>query len=202
MTWLLRHNAVAAGVPMGADGYVTMADLLKFLNGPKGKVVPRGGAAVTQDLVEAIVATCPKQRFQLREDGAAVRATQGHSLAHVKEDLLLHPVVDPASVPIAVHGTFSRAWASILATGLNRGSRQHIHMAVDKPGGTHAVVSGARASADVFIYVDVAKAMADGIPFYRSENNVILTPGVDGVLDPKYFKRVECAGRVIYTNGG
>ncbi len=32
--------------------------------------------------------------------------------------------------------------------------------------------------------------MKDGINFYISSNNVILTEGVDGTLEPKYFKKV------------
>ena len=32
--------------------------------------------------------------------------------------------------------------------------------------------------------------MKDGIKFYISSNNVILTEGVDGILYSKYFKKV------------
>lgn len=32
--------------------------------------------------------------------------------------------------------------------------------------------------------------MKDNIKFFISTNNVILTEGVDGVLLPKYFKRI------------
>ena len=53
---------------------------------------------------------------------------------------------------------------------------------------------GARSSANVFIVVDMEKAMRDGIEFYNSSNGVILTEGLDGVLDPKYFKDI------IYKN--
>lgn len=47
--------------------------------------------------------------------------------------------------------------------------------------------------ADVFIYVDVGRAMADGIAFYRADNGVILTKGEGdtGILPTRYFERVE-----------
>lgn len=32
--------------------------------------------------------------------------------------------------------------------------------------------------------------MADSIEFYRSANEVILTLGVNGILEPKYFKDI------------
>ena len=40
---------------------------------------------------------------------------------------------------------------------------------------------------DVLIYVDVAAAMAAGIRFYRSANNVICSPGP---IPPAYFAHV------------
>ncbi len=33
-------------------------------------------------------------------------------------------------------------------------------------------------------------AMKDGVRFFISTNNVILTQGIDGILHPKYFKKV------------
>lgn len=53
------------------------------------------------------------------------------------------------------------------------------------------VISGMRSSCEVMISIDVASAMADGVRFYRSSNNVILTSGLDGTLDAKYFKEVR-----------
>lgn len=41
-----------------------------------------------------------------------------------------------------------------------------------------------RQSCTVFIEVDVAKAMNDGIEFFISENNVILSRGINGVMPP------------------
>eukprot|EP00121_Abeoforma_whisleri_P005762 Awhi_evm1s5222 len=48
-----------------------------------------------------------------------------------------------------------------------------------------------RTDCDVLIYIDVPKAFQDGIKFYRSSNNVILSAGIDGVIPPQYFKKVE-----------
>lgn len=47
-----------------------------------------------------------------------------------------------------------------------------------------------RRTCDVYITVDMFTAIKDGIDFYISSNNVILTEGIDGVLPPKYFKSV------------
>lgn len=68
-------------------------------------------------------------------------------------------------------------------------SRNHIHFAPGMPK-QEGVISGMRGSCDVYIEIDLFKAMKDGINFYISSNNVILTEGVNGALDPKYFKKV------------
>ena len=40
------------------------------------------------------------------------------------------------------------------------------------------------------IYIDLSKALQDNIEFLLSENGVVLTSGIDGVLHPKYFTHV------------
>ena len=51
------------------------------------------------------------------------------------------------------------------------------------------VISGARASTDVLVFINVPLAMSDGIQFFTSTNGVILTRGLggSGILSPKYF---------------
>nr|XP_023415419.1 tRNA 2'-phosphotransferase 1 isoform X2 [Loxodonta africana] len=52
-----------------------------------------------------------------------------------------------------------------------------------------AVFAGIRPNCEVAVFINGPLALADGIPFFRSANGVILTPGnADGVLLPKYFK--------------
>ena len=45
--------------------------------------------------------------------------------------------------------------------------RNHIHFAAGELG-TDGVISGMRSSAQVYIYIDVHKAMENGIQFFRS----------------------------------
>lgn len=47
-----------------------------------------------------------------------------------------------------------------------------------------------RGSCDIIIEIDMMQAIKDGIEFYISDNSVILTEGINGVLPPKYFRKV------------
>ena len=49
-----------------------------------------------------------------------------------------------------------------------------------------------RNSADIFIYIDLQKALDAGHKFQLSANGVILTSGDEkGILSPEFFSRVE-----------
>ncbi len=73
--------------------------------------------------------------------------------------------------------------------GLKRMTRNHIHFAPGLPK-EEGVISGMRSNCDIIIEIDMQAAMKDGIVFYISSNNVILTEGENGVLKSKYFKKV------------
>ncbi|KAL1621384.1 tRNA 2'-phosphotransferase [Neofusicoccum ribis] len=148
-------------------------------------------------------------------DGASaylIRANQGHSISSVSSASLLTPLT--ASTPdlpaACVHGTTAAAWPAILASGgLRPMGRNHVHLAAGLPAGFEAleedggddeaetrqpVISGMRSSSRVLVYVDLARAMAAGVVFYRSANNVILTEGDaerGKLLGVEFFKRVE-----------
>lgn len=176
LSYLLRHGAQKEGLRISQDGWVNISDLLLHIN-KREKFTRRD--------IEAVVKTNDKQRFII--EGDRIRANQGHSMkVEVQMDRL---TVD--TVPeVVVHGTYKQFMNQILKEGLKTMGRQHIHMAV---GLKHdrAVISGMRNSADVIIYIKAKEAISDGVPFFMSENKVILTPGVGGVLDRKYIDRVE-----------
>ncbi len=124
------------------------------------------------------------KKFELESsDKAQCRARQGHS---IPVDVGLKEITDPTTR--AWHGTTRNAWNLIEESGgLNRMGRQHIHMAKGMPG---EVVSGMRETSKVIVEIDCELAMKDGIKFFESENGVILSDGIDGVISKKYFKNV------------
>ncbi|XP_037063668.1 tRNA 2'-phosphotransferase 1 isoform X3 [Peromyscus leucopus] len=164
-----------------ADGFVPLQALLRL---------PQFHSFSVED-VQRVVDNNGKQRFALQpgepSTGPLIRANQGHSLQ--VPELELMPLETPQALPlILVHGTFWKHWPSILLKGLSRQGRAHIHLASGLPGDP-GVTSGMRPNCDVAVFIDGPLALADGIPFYRSANGVILTPGnTEGFLPPKYFK--------------
>lgn len=145
---------------------------------------------VTLEQIQHVVDTNDKKRFELKEENGTyyIRASQGHSLKTVETKDLLVPITEALSTPV-IHGTNKQAWLSIQKQGLSKMNRNHIHFAIGLPNDPK-VKSGIRKSSHVFIYIDVEKARKDGIEFYRSTNDVILSSGLDGVIAPIYFEKV------------
>ncbi|OJD17800.1 hypothetical protein AJ78_02153 [Emergomyces pasteurianus Ep9510] len=179
--------------------------------------------ASTQTTAQALAANDPEPTHYL------IRATQGHSIKTVEAASLLQKLSlsaessDDASNPplpdTVVHGTYHAAWPSILAYGgLRCMSRNHIHfatgpalssvlpkgrggpVAVMPPArGAGGVISGMRADAQILIYIDLKRALEAGVPFWRSENGVILSEGVD--LGVSGVSGVEGEGEVSGRKG-
>ncbi|KAJ4486945.1 KptA family-domain-containing protein [Lentinula lateritia] len=188
LSWLLRHGAQSEGLPMRADGFVKVTDLLE---NPKIKSQALDLAGLQQ-----IVNTDSKQRYNLvcEDDIWWIKANQGHSIKAVKLDL--KPIFTVEDIPsrTAVHGTTKTAWLSISSQGLSKMTRNHIHIAQGVSGNN--VISGMRKSCDIFIFIDVPKALAAGITFFLSDNGVVLTEGNDkGFLEPAFFLSVQNAKR-------
>jgi 2'-phosphotransferase len=134
-----------------------------------------------------------------------IRATQGHSIKAVDAASFLEPLSlsNESKLPdTVVHGTFHSTWPLILQSGgLRCMGRNHIHFAtgpsLESVLAVHGkdvaqencksdesrVISGMRRDAQVLIYIDVRKALAAGIPFWRSENGVILSEGISVAKD-------------------
>ncbi|OJJ51321.1 hypothetical protein ASPZODRAFT_55298 [Penicilliopsis zonata CBS 506.65] len=134
-----------------------------------------------------------------------IRATQGHSIKSVDAAAFLErlSLADEARLPTTVvHGTYHATWVAIMQSGgLRCMGRNHVHFAVgpslqsvlasisstpqeEEEGGEEEtptepqVISGMRRDAPVLVYINLKKALAAGCPFWRSENDVILSEGM------------------------
>ena len=176
---ILRHQAIQRNIHIDDSGWIKLDDILKcneFKN-------------TSLDDIKYIVENNEKKRFtlELRNETYFIRANQGHTINSVKDELLLIEIKQ-GYIDNVVHSTFRKNYELIKLNGLCRMSRNHIHFAKSKD-----VSSGIRKNAEVYIYVDVNKAMEAGIKFYESSNGVILSPGIgeDGFISTEYFSKVE-----------
>lgn len=176
---ILRHTAIKRGIKIDAGGWVKLNDILSKCDDFK---------ETSFEDIEYIVRENNKKRFTLSEISGEwfIKANQGHSIKYVKDDLLLTEITDPEYLPIAVHSTYKESISIILKEGLSKMKRNHIHMAKSKN-----IVHGTRKNATAFINIDVKRAIEDGIKFYESDNGVILSAGVNGIIDSKYFLSIE-----------
>lgn len=132
-----------------------------------------------------------KSRYLIyEEDGQRfIRAQQGHTkrVGNINQQNLTTPCTRQNCPRMAVHGTFATNVETIRKEGLKKMGRDHIHMAAGLPGDA-GVISGCREGTDVFLHIDVRQAVAAGIPFFLSGNDVLLTAGRDGILPPEFIR--------------
>jgi len=192
LSWILRHKAVQMGLNIESDGYILLDDILAL----------KEFKYYTSDDVKYVVESNDKKRFSLKEESSTgdgkeqlyIRANQGHSnkvAKHIDENELLTKLTKP--LPVVIHGTTKEAYKKIKDVGLKKMTRSHIHFAITEDfieGNKQQ--SGIRSNCELLIYIDMEKAMNDGIEFFMSDNKVVLCGGVgtEGLLDAKYFKNV------------
>jgi putative RNA 2'-phosphotransferase len=160
----LRHDPGRLGITLDRQGWVEIEELLR--------ACARHAFRLTRDELMEVVARNDKQRFAI--EGSRIRANQGHS---VPVDLGLEPVAPPA---VLFHGTASRNLDSIMASGLERRKRHHVHLHPDP--GVAARVGGRHGRA-VVLEVAAREMASDGHEFFRSSNGVWLTD----VVPPRYL---------------
>jgi putative RNA 2'-phosphotransferase len=165
----LRHEPARLGLELAPGGWVGVDELLE--------ACARRGFPLSREELEEVVARNDKQRFSFDETGARVRANQGHS---VEVDLQLEPRTPPA---VLYHGTGARSVGAILADGLSRMSRHHVHLSADVETARRV---GARHGRAVVFEVDAARMAGAGHEFYVSANGVWLVERVPA----EYLRRL------------
>ena len=160
----LRHEPETLGLTLQAGGWVGVEELLAACR--------KAGVELTRAELDEVVRRSDKQRFAFDDGGSRIRANQGHS---VEVDLQLQPSEPPA---VLYHGTGAQFVEAILADGLKKMSRHHVHLSEEVP---TAIKVGSRHGTPVVLAIDAAAMRQAGVLFYRSANGVWL---VDAVPPP------------------
>jgi 2'-phosphotransferase len=174
LAYHLRHGLDKLPFMVDKSGFVRIKDLLTLPD----------FVEVSFEEILLVVKENDKKRFSLDESREKIRANQGHSLESgnlLDENQLLVKINKP--LEYCVHGTKRKFMYSISKSGLNKMNRTHIHFASSPEG-----ISGFRPSSDVLIYIDMKSAMENGIEFFMSTNEVILSKGP---IATKYFSKIQ-----------
>lgn len=161
LSYVLRHRPDSIGLELDDAGWVEVEALLRQSQA--------SGTAITRAELEEVVATSPKRRFALSEDGLRIRASQGHS---VEVELGYEPATPPEQL---FHGTVAGALESIRAQGLLRMERHHVHLSPDRATASNV---GQRRGAPIILTVRAGQMHRAGFVFYVSDNGVWLTEHV------------------------
>lgn len=161
LSLILRHRPSVIGLTLDDAGWADIAQLVEL-----GR---KAGVNLSFGKLRQAVAESDKQRFAISEDGLQIRANQGHS---IPVDLGFEEVQPPE---LLYHGTASKNLAAIRQQGIKKGSRQYVHLSLDKE---TAESVGKRYGNPVILTVQAGRMHQDGFSFYLSANGVWLTDHV------------------------
>lgn len=161
LSLVLRHKPEQIGIKLDNEGWVEIETLLLALQ--------KNSFKLTRKELEEVVTENDKKRFAISEDGTKIRASQGHS---VEVELGYQSVKPPE---ILYHGTATQFLDAIQQSGLQKQSRQHVHLSAEEQ---TAKKVGQRHGKVVILIIAAAKMHLAGFKFYCSENGVWLTDEV------------------------
>ncbi|PTY04107.1 RNA 2'-phosphotransferase [Verrucomicrobia bacterium LW23] len=161
LSLVLRHQPESIGIQLDANGWVDVDELLQAM--------ARIGKPLSFAELEELVESNDKQRFALSGDCSRIRANQGHS---VSVDLALEASAPPEEL---YHGTVPEYLESIMAQGLMKMRRQHVHLS---PGVDFAVRVGGRRGKPIVLMVATGRMHRDGHRFFQTQNGVWLVDAV------------------------
>ena len=166
LAFLLRHDKEALDNGLiDHNGWRKVSELIK-------------SQGYTKELLDGIVETNNKQRYEYNVDKTKIRARQGHS---INVDVGLTETIPPN---ILYHGTSTKALESIYKQGIVKGERLYVHLSKDEE---TALKVGSRHGTPYVLEINSEQMYKDGIKFYLSSNGVWLADYVD----VKYVKKEE-----------
>ncbi|KUJ61504.1 RNA 2'-phosphotransferase [Flavobacteriaceae bacterium CRH] len=163
LSLVLRHSPETINLKLDENGWADVEELILKCNN-------RGSQnQMTAELLNYVVENNDKKRFAFNDDKTKIRASQGHSIS---VELNLNEA-EPSE--FLYHGTVEKFLESIKKEGLQKMSRQHVHLSKDKE---TAIKVGGRRGVPQILTIKSGEMFKDGFKFYLSENNVWLTDEV------------------------
>lgn len=161
LSLVLRHQPETIGIELDQNGWTDVDTLLKNSNSY--------GIKFDKVILKHIVETNAKKRFAFNETFDRIRASQGHS---VEIDLGYTSQKPPE---VLYHGTSQKSVHSILDTGLEKKSRQQVHLSAD----IETAIKVGQRHGKPFVFKVLAEQMFnDKFEFFISDNGVWLTDNV------------------------
>lgn len=161
LSLVLRHTPETIHLQLNENGWADVDELLSKCNKHNKKL--------DYELLLEVVETNDKKRFSFNEDHTKIRANQGHSInvdLELKEQKPIH---------FLYHGTVAKFIEPIKKDGLQKMSRQHVHLSKDTETATKV---GSRRGKPIILSINAPKMVEDGFKFYLSENGVWLIDNV------------------------
>lgn len=170
LSLVLRHKPETIGIELDQNGWTDVDTLLKNSNSY--------GIKFDKEILKHIVETNSKKRFAFNETFDRIRASQGHSI----EIELGYTSKKPPE--ILYHGTSEKSVQSILDTGLEKQSRQQVHLSAD----IETAIKVGQRHGKPFVFKVLAEQMyKDKFEFFISDNGVWLTDTVP----TKYLEQTD-----------
>lgn len=169
LSLVLRHQPETIGIELDDNGWTDVSVLLDKIN--------QSGQSINIDILRHVVITNTKKRFAFNETFDKIRANQGHS---VDVELGYQSQKPPR---ILYHGTAETYVDQILAEGLRKGKRHHVHLSAD----VETAIKVGQRHGKPFVFQVLAEEMyKDKFEFLLSDNGVWLTDQVP----PKYLAQL------------
>lgn len=170
LSLVLRHKPDTIGIQLDENGWTDVDTLIEKAN--------RYGIKFDKKILNYIVDTNSKKRFAFSETLDKIRASQGHSIN------IELGYINQKPPETLFHGTGEKSIHSIISSGLEKRSRQHVHLSSDIE---TAVKVGQRHGRPVVFKVFTEQMHIDNFEFFLSDNGVWLTDNVP----TKYLKIID-----------
>lgn len=159
---ILRHKPEVIDLHLDDHGWANVDELLKGIN--------NSGRYIDQVILDEIVATNNKKRYQYNEDHTKIRANQGHS---IKVDVDLVEQIPPHHL---YHGTSISCLDIIKQSGIKKMKRLYVHLSKDID---IAIKVGSRHGKPIVLVIDTKSMYQYGYKFYCSINGVWLCDDIN-----------------------